>query len=338
MALLLEIKLLFYCIVVWVSILDFYKVLVMTHRWKQTIDINEQMVRKLLETQHHLSIDTLTLLDEGWDNQVYLINKRLIFRFPRREFGVMCMENEIALLPHIATRVSFPLSNPQWIGHASALYPYPFAGYSIIPGKPLCEVATSLVDDSHFALTLAAWLRELHAVMVSHDEAALIKGGQTWRIDIQHRVATGQENINQYEKYFLQAGFEKNLLNDVIEQMRYFKFNDMKKSYLHGDLYSRHIIVNPTGFSLAGLIDWGDIHVGDPGIDLAAGMIFTESSFNLFLNAYENINDVTFKIMLFHAFFHALSFLPYAYEQNKESLKRWVAMTLFRTIHEINKI
>ena len=36
---------------------------------------------------------------------------------------------------------------------------------------------------------------------------------------------------------------------------------------VHGDLYFSHILVNEKG-KLAGVIDWGDIHIGDVAIDL----------------------------------------------------------------------
>jgi Ser/Thr protein kinase RdoA (MazF antagonist) len=37
---------------------------------------------------------------------------------------------------------------------------------------------------------------------------------------------------------------------------------------VHGDLYARHVLVDERG-ALSGVIDWGDIHLGDPAIDLA---------------------------------------------------------------------
>jgi hypothetical protein len=113
----------------------------MTHAWNQSIDINEQKAKQLIESQHSLIVKTIHVMDEGWDNLVYLVNETYIFRFPRREFGLACMENEIALLPYIASQVSFPLSAPQWIGKPSDLYPYPFAGYPMIPGKPVSDIA-----------------------------------------------------------------------------------------------------------------------------------------------------------------------------------------------------
>ena len=111
----------------------------MTHAWHQFINIHEKLARKLIESQQHLAVNTIRLLDEGWDNLVYLVNESLIFRFPRREFGVMCMENEIMLLPFIASQVEFPLSTPKWIGHPIASYPYPFSGHHMSFLPYTCE-------------------------------------------------------------------------------------------------------------------------------------------------------------------------------------------------------
>jgi len=125
----------------------------MTHAWIQSIDINEQIAKQVIESQHSLIVKTIHVLDEGWDNLVYLVNETYIFRFPRREFGSACLENEIALLPYIASQVSFPLSAPQWVGRPSDLYPYPFAGYPMISGKSVSDVAHSLIADTDFAIT-----------------------------------------------------------------------------------------------------------------------------------------------------------------------------------------
>jgi len=53
----------------------------MTHKWEQTITINEDIARELIECQQDIHVESIQLLDEGWDNLVYLVNQNLIFRF-----------------------------------------------------------------------------------------------------------------------------------------------------------------------------------------------------------------------------------------------------------------
>lgn len=310
----------------------------MTHAWKQTININEAIAKRLIESQHQIAITSIRLLDEGWDNVVYLINDNLIFRFPRREEGFVCMANEIALLPHIKTHLSFAITAPKWIGQPSDEFPCPYAGYEMIPGVPLCDATEELIDDTDFAITLANWLKELHAIPVNSEHTDLIRDSYDWKVNVTQRTARCEDNLKRYETYFSEAGLHKNALLNAIAHLKTWQFTPKKLAYIHGDLYSRHIMVNPKNLTPTGLIDWGDIHIGHPGIDLASGMVLTEPVLKIFLEAYGPIDNDTKRIMPFHAFCHGMSFLPYAFEQNKENLKRWATLVLTRAIDEIGKI
>ena len=310
----------------------------MPHAWKQTIQINEKIATKLIQTQQHVQVDSIRLLDEGWDNVVYLVNQDLIFRFPRRELGLACMENEIALLPFIADQVSFSLSSPSWIGLPSTLYPYPFAGYSMIQGIPLCDAFSKPINDDNFAITLAGWLKELHAISVDSQHVAMVHGDFHGKLAVGTRTSHCKNNLERYQYYFEQAGFDKNALFNVLSVLSQFKFSSTKPSFLHGDLYSRHIIVNPSTLLPAGLIDWGDVHIGPPGIDLSSGMVFSERALGVFLTAYGGVDDQMHRMMIYHSFCHGMSFLPYAFEQGKEELKCWATIVLQRCVEEIEKL
>jgi aminoglycoside phosphotransferase (APT) family kinase protein len=307
----------------------------MTHRWKQDIDMNEVLATALIEKQQLFKIHSINFLDEGWDNVVYRVNNDLIFRFPRREFGIFCMENEIALTPYIQQHVSFPLSAAEWVGKPTKEYPYSYAGYRMLPGNPVCDAMEILIDDERFAIRLASWLRELHGVPVMPEHIAQVKGDHAWRTNVAYRVMRCKENLEQYEAYFLEANFKKELLLEIINDLSQWHFEEVKRSFVHADLYSRHIMVDPKTLLPSGLIDWGDVHIGHPGIDLYAGMIFTKRAFQVFLNTYGSIDDETKQIMLLNSFSGSMSFLPYAFEQNKPALKRWATLVLQRVIEEI---
>lgn len=276
-------------------------------------------------------------MGEGWDNTVFLVNDEWVFRFPHRPFGVSCMENEIAMLPFVAPCISFQASIPTYIGKTSDLFPHPFCGYRLIQGKPLCDATASLVDNPAFAKTLAKWLRELHRIPVGDLNNTDSTSELQWQFNVPHRIKRCYENLTQYEKYFLSAGFSISQLTDTIEKISEFKLHNTKQSILHGDLYCRHIIVDehllPTG-----LIDFGDIFIGDPGIDLSIASIFSEKLFDVFLDAYGDIDRRRLELLLFHSFAHAMSFLSYAYEQQKPSLQCWAGLELKRSMDELKKL
>ena len=173
----------------------------MSHAWNQTIEINEQIASEVISIQHNIQIHSIELLDQGWDNVVYLVNHDLIFRFPRREFGLTCIENEITFLPMIQKKVSFPLSAPIWIGNPSPLYPYPYAGYKMLSGKALSDHQPQLINDKQFAITVAKWLKELHQIGITPAYIQAVKGEYEWKVNVEHRVHHCKENLTRYEKF-----------------------------------------------------------------------------------------------------------------------------------------
>ncbi|MEX0940841.1 MAG: phosphotransferase [Candidatus Babeliales bacterium] len=307
------------------------------HIWAQTININQDLAKQLIESQTNLKVVSIKIFGEGWDNIVYLINNEYVFRFARRQMGVTCMENEIAVLPYIAKNVSFSLSSPQIIGQPSNAYPYFFSGYRILPGEPLSETQAHLINNKIFAETLALWLKELHGLNIPQSYNSLIKGDQSWRLDVPGRIETCKKTISDYAHYFLQADFDKNDLFIALDILGSFNFAKAEKaSFVHGDLYSRHILVdenmNPTG-----IIDWGDIHIGNPGIDLSIGfMLFDQEAQNVFFNTYGNIDNQTKKIAIFRALTHSIRLLPYCYENKDEHLKDWTILALKKVFQELN--
>lgn len=308
----------------------------MTNLWNKTVDINEILAKQLIEDQCLLPVDIILKLDEGWDNTAFLVNEKFIFRFPHREFGVKCMQQEIALLPKLKSYLSFQSTIPTYIGKPSDIFPYPFSGYPMILGNPLCDATDELISDTQFAKTLAHWLKELHTIPVDNI-LTVDKSVRCWQFDVPHRIKRCYENLDKYGQYFEAAGFEKNALIDVIEYIKTFSLENTFQSILHGDLYCRHVIVDEK-LQPAGLIDFGDIFVGDPGIDLSVGMIFSEKAFDEFLAHYGDVDSSRLQLLLFHAFAHAMSFLPYAFEQKKVNLQKWAAFELKRAMYELKKL
>ncbi len=58
-------------------------------------------------------------------------------------------------------------------------------------------------------------------------------------------------------------------------------------SLVHGDLYPRHILADDQK-RVTGIIDWGDVHLGHPFLDLSIAYTFLESGeHDAFWTAYE---------------------------------------------------
>ncbi len=301
----------------------------MSHPWNKTIILNDAEVKQLLSEQFDLKVSSLQILGEGFDNTAYLVNDMYVFRFPHRELGIMCMQNELLLLPYLAQHLSFPFSYPKFIGRSTPFYPTAFAGYPILPGSILSDFQIPPVSSLKFAAQLAHWLKELHSVPLLATHKAALMGEQNWRVDTNNRKSALQKCIAKYAQYYLQAGFAPQMLLEIVSQFAFLNLPKTQDCYLHGDLYYKHILVLR---SLTGLIDWGDVHIGSCGIDLSVSiMLFDEDTLKHFWVCYSATPE-DIETAAFRAFCHAVMALPYFYETNSGNEMPWAKFALQKAI------
>ncbi len=304
----------------------------MDNIWDKTTQITPDLVQDLLNSQLSMDIQHIQLLGEGFDNTAFLINNEFVFRFPHRIEAHSCMENEIALLPYLSDKLSFHLSAPTLIGIPSSEYPYPFAGYKLLSGKPLSEFQAPLVDNSDFAKTLGAWLRELHTLPVLKEHIEKLKGEHDWRLSFANRQQRVTECVTKYADYFKNNGFDCQMLLHIMDSFKDVDMHSSKKCYLHGDLYSKHILLNQAGMPV-GLIDWGDVHIGHSAIDIAVGiMIFTQERLKDFLETYQEISPNIMKVAAFRAFYHSILAFSYFAQIQEKSTMAWTKAALNNAI------
>jgi len=304
----------------------------MANLWDKTFDITDTLIRSLLKKQFGLTVNTLSILGEGFDNSAFLINSNIVFRFPHRVQALSCMQNEIALLPIYKEKLSFPLPDIKYRGEATSEYPNPFVGYQRLEGELLSTRLPSITDNLDFATTLGSWLKELHAQPVEAAHLASIQGDQSWRLDISNRTQKMAEILEQYADDFKDAGFDPIELNEMMESFEHLHILE-KQVYLHGDLYAKHIVVDKKGMP-AGLIDWGDTHIGHPAIDLSVGvMLFEDDALQAFLNAYGEWDHDLLDIAIFRAFCHALGAYAYFCQKNDYPTMLWTERAIHHVLH-----
>ncbi len=290
----------------------------MNNIWDQTIQIDIPKAIKLIEAQTNLTVDDIRLIGEGFDNLAFLVNNQYVFRFPRRESGITCMENEILALPYLAQHLSFNITAPEFIGHAEQ---FPFAGYKLIQGKTLCDSTEAFITSHQFAEIFAHWLKELHSIPILPGHQDLLKS--TWRLDIENRTTILLNSLNRYQDYYSLSGFSIKHLEEIIHSFANLNFAEYNQVYLHGDLYFKHIMVDNNNLP-TGMIDWGDVHIGHPGIDLSAAiMIFDDKTLDHFFKSYGTKDEELMKVTVFRAFCHNLIFLPYTWTNNNIKDRNW---------------
>ncbi len=297
--------------------------------WTADIDVDAALVAALVGAQFpELAGTSVAPLGVGWDNAAFLVDERLLFRFPRRRIATRLIEREVALLPPIETALPLPISAPHFVGKPSAEYPWTFAGYALIRGTTACSV--SLADEQRAALArpLGEFLRALHAI----DPAPLVELGlppdEIGRLDHRKRLAAVTERLPRLAAAHLVPGPEA--LLEWLEAHPPQPIDDAERTIVHGDLYARHILLDPQARP-AGVIDWGDMHLGDPALDLAiAQLMLPAGAHAAFCDAYGPIDERTWNAARFRAIYHAILEIDYGIREGDAGMRDagTVALTL----------
>ena len=148
----------------------------MSESWSAEFVVSADLARSLIEAQFPAFAPArVELLGAGWDNTVFRVNKTHVFRFPRRELAVGGLLAETRVLPAIAARLPLAVPQPRFVGHSADGYPWPFAGYAMLPGRT--AAAAALNDEQRAAAVpvLAQFLVVLHGIPAA--EAAAYGAG-----------------------------------------------------------------------------------------------------------------------------------------------------------------
>ncbi len=227
----------------------------------------------------------------GWDNTAYVVDGAWVFRFPRRAVAVALLEREARLLPWLAPRVPLPVPVPERLGRPSGRYPWPFSGYRRLPGRTACAFAATKEQRASMAEPLGRFLSALHALPA--DEAAALgsEGDTIGRINQTLRAPRARTHLAELRGAGMLDDRDVRRLEQVIARAPLAACG--APVVVHGDLYARHLLVDGEGH-LTGVIDWGDVHLGDRAVDLALAHAFLPpEARTAFRRAYGDIGAVT---------------------------------------------
>jgi aminoglycoside phosphotransferase (APT) family kinase protein len=229
--------------------------------WSAEITVDELLARRLIEEQFpELEARSFRLLGAGWDNTVWLVDRRWTFRFPRKAFAIPGLENEIAYLPELAPLLPLRIPTPTFVGRPSEAYEWPFWGAPFLPGRELAEA--DLDDEARVRLArpLAQFLRKLHGLELDAD----LPLDPVRRADMSFRVPKTRDRLAQ-----LEAGGLWDAPPSVEEWLEAARTLPPPEpaAICHGDLHLRHLLVDNTG-APAAVIDWIDLSRNDPSVDL----------------------------------------------------------------------
>ena len=282
----------------------------MEQPWNAEFDVDTGLARSLIRACFpEIAADTVEPLGAGWDNSAFLVDRRVVVRFPRKASAAGLIATEMrtlgALAPHL------PLAVPEPILQASMGpgFPWPFAGYALLPGRTACGAALS--DEARRALApaLGRFLRRLHDV----DPSGLSLPPDTLRrLSLDRRRDELGDRLGVLEARSVIDGASPWL--DAFDGLGPDVPPIEGDAVVHGDLYARHLLVDDAGVP-TGVIDWGDLHRGAPAVDLMVMFaLLPARARDAFLDAYGPVHERDLRLARRRALLHAATFTWFGVE------------------------
>ncbi|HSU14634.1 phosphotransferase [Longimicrobium sp.] len=296
--------------------------------WDAEIVVSPGLARELIREQFPGLGRTVEPFGSGWDNTAYLVDGELVFRFPRRGIAVALIETEARVLPRIAPHLPLPISCPAWIGAGTERFPWPFAGYRRLAGRTSASVELTPDERRVAAAPLAEFLRTLHAIPM---DGLALPGDDFHRTDFTRRMPKLAAALRELEDAGIVAGARR--------WLRPFEADDLpapaaRPVPVHGDLYELHILVDDA-HRVSGVIDWGDVHAGDPGLDLSfLYRFFPAAARDDFLRVYGDVDARTARMARLRAVYHAVVITQYAHSIGDATLLRTARTSLDYVLEE----
>lgn len=204
-------------------------------------------------------VSSVELLGAGDFTTAYLVNGAWVFRFAKHERAAASLAREARLLPAVARQFDVAVPHPEVV---SVRERPAFTAHRLLPWPALTKeeyLALSEEGRTRCAAAVAGFLVQLHATDVRLARAC---GVQT--VDYNAREA-GILTAARRHLFGNLRPSERSFVEDVVADR--VQAPEPRAVVLHGDLSPDHVLYDDASASVAGVIDFGDVAIGDPAWD-----------------------------------------------------------------------
>lgn len=226
--------------------------------------IPDRYIEKIRTAYPHLSLDRLEFNRDGMNNDVVIIDRQLVCRFPKTDWAKETLKNEIEILQIARQFIDLPIPNLDSI--ADDFVSYPFIRGEALSRNLLLGLDTKIQEK--VIEQLGQFYQQLHSISSNAIAPASIPPSIAQRsredtIALYDRVQQILfPHLWKHQRTWVCEHFEP-LLSGSLNL-------DTSKVLIHGDLGCYHILFDRDRQCLSGIIDFGTAGMGDPAIDFAA--------------------------------------------------------------------
>ena len=297
--------------------------------WTADIPLDAALAEALIAAQFPaLADEPLHPLGVGWDNTAYRVGADTVFRFPRRRSAADLLAREARILPLLAPRLPVPIPAPRFVGRPTAAFPHPFVGYPFLPGEVASDLSLPDAARTALAAPLGGFLRALHGIPIDEATRAWAPGDEIARTDLVGRAPNVIDRLRGNAAALDEATVAA--LVALVGRLATTPPWAAPSRWVHGDLYPRHLLLDGAR-RFVGVIDWGDVHLGDPALDLSLAWTFLPvAAHAAFRAGYGPIDAATWDRARFRALHYGALLAEYGRAEGIAPLLHLATATLRR--------
>lgn len=246
--------------------------------------IDAELVRRLVQQQFpawaNLEIRPVDV--SGWDNRTFHLGTAMSVRLPSGAGYARAIAKECEWLPRLAPLLPLPISQPIGLGEPCREFPWPWSICRWLPGETAAQ--TPLADASQFAADLAGFLRALQAVDLPGGPEPgpdnTVRGGSLGTFDAAVQQALAD----------LAGVIDTRAATEIWRRARASEWSSAPV-WVHGDVAAGNLLV--ANGKLCGVIDFGQLVVGDPACDLVMAWTFFDAPAREVFREQVGLDDAT---------------------------------------------
>ncbi|WP_036117077.1 phosphotransferase family protein [Lysinibacillus sphaericus] len=266
--------------------------------------MNNNFIETIQSLYSDLSIEDFYPNEIGQNNDVFIVNKSLVFRFPKYKNGINQLRKETEILKYIKGIISTPIPNPIYQSFEELKPGKVFTGYNLIDGVPLWKESLTGVNSVELvkglAKQLVSFLVELHSI-----------SGEKASRDLKLKVRNPREEMySLYDKIqnnvfpFIRSDAQKEISQSFETFLKEKAFSNLDITLIHGDFGASNILWNPETSMISGIIDFGGSGLGDPAYDFAGILSsYGEDFLDMCINLYPNGDEISERVKFYKSTF-----------------------------------
>ncbi|WP_332699370.1 phosphotransferase family protein [Halalkalibacter lacteus] len=266
--------------------------------------MDSKYIERIKQVYPSLYIEDYQPNDIGQNNDVLIINKSLVFRFPKYKKGIVRLKEETEILEFIKNIVSIPIPYPIYQSFEKLEVGKVFTGYNLIQGSPLWKESFAKIENEDLvkglASQLVSFLIELHSISRDKVDGFLQLKDNYPREEMSELL----HNIQNKLFPFIRKEAQKEISHSFETILNSETYSNLKPTLIHGDFGASNILWEPNTYKISGIIDFGGCGLGDPAYDFAGILSsYGEDFFNMCINLYPNGNEIFERVKFYKSTF-----------------------------------